>query len=557
MLVLLGIGFLAGVITAVSPCILPVLPIVLAGGASSTNGSARRPFAIIAGLVASFTLFTLAAASILSSLGLPQDLLRNIAIALLFVLAASLLFPQVAYILERPLAFMTRRRGGDLGGGFVLGVSLGLVFVPCAGPVLATITALSAQHKIGVDTVLLTLAYAIGAAGPMLLIALGGQRVARRLRAQSQNFRRAMGVLLAGAALAIVFNTSQSLQTALGGYTTSIQKHVEETSSAQKHLDSLRGGGNAFAAAAAKAPKSSLPDLGTAPEFAGITDWLNTPGDRPETLAGLRGKVVLIDFWTYSCINCLRTIPHLQAWYAAYHKDGFDIVGVHTPEFAFEHVLSNVRQATHDLGVTWPVALDNSYGTWTAYSNQYWPAEYLIDKAGKVRHVEFGEGDYGGTEQAIRSLLAETGKTSLKTHAAAVPDVTPKELVMTPESYLGTARLARYVGSKIAPGVAATYTFAKSIPDDDLSYAGTWNVGPQRIVAGMGARLRLHYQARFVYIVLGGRGTVQALVNGKPSKTLQVNADRLYTVVSGKAEADGLLELRMSPGVNAYAFTFG
>ena len=269
MLVLLGIGFLAGVITAVSPCILPVLPIVLAGGAS---GTARRPFAIIAGLVASFTLFTLAAASILSALGLPDDLLRNLAIAALFVLAASLLFPRFAYWLERPFAFMTRRRAGDLGGGFVLGVSLGLVFVPCAGPVLATITALSAQHKLGAESVLLTIAYALGAAVPMLLIALGGQRAARRLRAQSQNFRRAMGVLLAGAALALVFNTSQSLQTALGGYTTSIQKHVEETSLAQKHLDSLRGGGNAFAKAAAKVKSdpdpSVLPELGTAPDFA-------------------------------------------------------------------------------------------------------------------------------------------------------------------------------------------------------------------------------------------------------------------------------------------------
>src|SRR5229473_6041901 len=251
MIVLLGIGFLAGVITAVSPCVLPVLPIVLAGGAT---GSGRRPFAIIAGLVASFTLFTLAASSLLSALGLPQDILRNLAIALLFVLSATLLFPRIGYLLERPLAFMTRRRGGDLGGGFVLGVSLGLVFVPCAGPVLATITALTAQHKIGFETVFLTLAYAVGAAGPMLLIALGGQRVARRLRAQSRNFRRAMGVLLAGAAFALIFNVSQSLQTALGGYTTSIQKHVEETSVARKHLAALNGGGSKFEKTAAKRP---------------------------------------------------------------------------------------------------------------------------------------------------------------------------------------------------------------------------------------------------------------------------------------------------------------
>src|SRR5207244_4680619 len=193
---------------------------ILAGGAS---GGARRPFAIIGGLVASFTLFTLAAASILSALGLPQDFLRNVAIALLFVLAATLLLPRLGILLERPFAFLTRRRGGDLGGGFLLGASLGLVFVPCAGPVLATITVLSAEHRIGVETVLLTLAYSLGAAGPMLLIALGGQRVARRLRAQSENVRRAMGVVLAGAAVAIVFNAAQSIQTALGGYSTTLQ----------------------------------------------------------------------------------------------------------------------------------------------------------------------------------------------------------------------------------------------------------------------------------------------------------------------------------------------
>src|SRR5712691_7681878 len=225
MVVLLVIGFLAGVITAVSPCVLPVLPIILAGGATATGR--RRPFAIIAGLVASFTAFTLAAASLLSALGLPGDLLRNLAVAMLFVLAATLLFPRLAILLERPLAFMSRRRGGDLGGGFLLGVSLGLVFVPCAGPVLATVTVLAAQHRIGFDTVMLTLAYALGAAIPMLLVAVGGQRVARRFRAGSQLFRRRMGVVLAGAALAVVFNVDRGLQTRLGGYTNALQKHVE------------------------------------------------------------------------------------------------------------------------------------------------------------------------------------------------------------------------------------------------------------------------------------------------------------------------------------------
>jgi thiol-disulfide isomerase/thioredoxin len=389
----------------------------------------------------------------------------------------------------------------------------------------------------------------------MLLVALGGRRVAGRMRAQSRNFRRAMGVVLAGAALAIVFNTAQSLQTALGGYTTAIQKHVEDTAIARKHLDGLRGGGNAFAAARSKAPHSSLPDLGTAPGFTDISAWLNTPGDRALPLASLRGKVVLVDFWTYSCINCIRTLPHLRAWYAAYHRDGLEIVGVHTPEFAFEHVLGNVRTATRDLHVTWPVALDNDYGTWSAYSNQYWPAEYLIDKTGRVRHYAFGEGSYGETERAIRSLLAETG-AHVAQRATGVRDETPREL-QTPESYLGSERLQRYVGSRIRPGVAARYTFATALPEDALSYAGTWRVERQQIVAGAGARLRLHFRAQFVYLVLGGRGTVHALVDGAPTRSFRVDADRLYTIVSGTSSRDGILELRFSPGVTAYAFTFG
>ncbi len=551
MLVLLAIGFAAGVITAVSPCVLPVLPVILAGGATGGRG---RPYAIIAGLVASFTLFTLTAAALLSALGLPQDLLRNIAIALLFVVAATLFWPRLGVWLERPLAFMTRRSGGHPVGGFVLGISLGLVFVPCAGPVLATITVLSAQHRFSLDSVLLTLAYALGAAGPMLLIALGGQRAAKRLRAGGENLRRAMGALVALAAVAIVFNVDQKIQTRLGGYSSTLQKHIEDTSVATKRLHALRGGGNAFAAAT-KSTGSGLPVLGRAPQFTGNSHWLNTPGKRPLTLASLRGKVVLVDFWTYSCINCIRTLPHLRAWYAAYHKDGLEIVGVHTPEFAFEHVLSNVRGATHRLGVTWPVALDNDYKTWTAYSNEYWPAEYLIDKTGRVRHVHFGEGEYGDTEKAIRSLLAEAG-ASVPRRTAAVADETPNEVV-TPETYLGALRIERYSGDRIRENRIARYSFPTRLSQNGLSYAGEWRIGPERAVATTNARLRLHFVARNVYVVLGGKGRVDVFVAGRPSRSVRVDADRLYTVFSSPKVRNALLELRFSPGVNAYSFTFG
>ncbi len=553
MLVLLGIGLAAGVITALSPCILPVLPILLVGGASSE--SRRRPFAIVGGLVASFTTFTLAAGALLSALGLPQDLLRNVAIALLFILAATLLLPRLGLLLERPFAFLSRRRGGDLGGGFLLGASLGLVFVPCAGPVLATVTVLAAQQRIGLDTVLLTLAYALGAAIPMLLIVLGGQRVSRRLRAQSRAFRRGMGVVLAAAAVAIVFNLDRSLQTNLGGYTNALQKHIELTKTAQKHLAGLRGGGNAFTAGTATG--SRLPDLGRAPEFRRISHWLNTAGDRPLTLAGLRGKVVLVDFWTYSCINCIRTLPHLRAWYAAYHKEGFEIVGVHTPEFAFEHVLANVRHATHDLDVTWPVALDNDYKTWNAYSNEYWPAEYFVDRLGHVRRAHLGEGEYGQSEQTIRKLLAES-RASIPKRTTKVADATPTEIV-TPESYLGYVRLdpSRYVGTPLRSNVARTYSFPQVLPKNALSYAGVWKIGDERALAVSGARLRLHFHARDVYVVLGGHGRVQTFVDGRQTGSVRVDADRLYTVARSARLRDAVLDLRFAPGVNAYAFTFG
>jgi cytochrome c biogenesis protein CcdA/thiol-disulfide isomerase/thioredoxin len=550
-IVLLAIGFAAGVITAVSPCVLPVLPVILAGGAS---GGGRRPFAIIAGLVASFTLFTLTAAALLSALGLPQDLLRNVAIALLFVVAATLFWPQLGVWLERPLAFMTRRGARDLGGGFVLGAGLGLVFVPCAGPVLATITVLSAQHRFSVDSVLLTLAYSLGAAGPMLLIALGGQRAAKRLRGGGEHLRRAMGVVVALAAVAIVFDVDQRVQTALGGYSSTLQKHIEDTSLAREKLHALRGGGNAFAAAA-RAPSSNLPVLGPAPSFTGISHWLNTAGERPLTFASLRGKVVLVDFWTYSCINCIRTLPHLRAWYAAYHRNGLEIVGVHTPEFAFEHVLSNVRGATHGLHVTWPVALDNDYKTWSAYSNEYWPAEYLIDKLGRVRHVHFGEGEYDRTEQAIRALLTEAG-ASVPRRTATVADATPTEET-TPESYLGYVRLERYSGSPIRNDRIARYTFPARLAQNHLAYGGAWRIGPERALAAADASLRLHFVAREVYVVLGGSGRVRVSVDGRPAGSVRVDSDRLYAVFSSAKARDAVLELRFSPGVNAYSFTFG
>ena len=289
--------------------------------------------------------------------------------------------------------------------------------------------------------------------------------------------------------------------------------------------------------------------MATAPDFVGVSDWLNS---KPLSITALRGKVVLVDFWTYSCINCLRTLPHLEAWDSRYRKDGLVIVGVHTPEFAFEHVVSNVRGAVHRLGVHYPVAVDDGYHTWDAYQNQYWPAEYLIDRQGHVREIHDGEGNYGGTEHSIRELLGMPGA-----QLASVKDTTPQHL-MTPESYLGWERLARYGGSTIVPDRANAYHFPHALPLNELAYSGIWKVERQRIDALQNARLRLHFLAQNVYLVLGGAGRLQVLVDGKSVRTIQVSGiSRLYTLLHYSQDREGQLELRFTPGISAYAFTFG
>src|SRR3954447_2512725 len=543
-LILLPIAFAAGIVTAVSPCVFPVLPILFAGGASGGRG---RAYAIIAGLVTSFATFTLIATWLLRQLHLPQDFLRNLSIGLLFLVAASLIFPQVGVWIERPLARLSRRTPGKDRGGFLLGASLGLVFVPCGGPIIGAISANAARVHLGWQTVLITVAYALGAALPMLAIATLGQRATTRIRGNAQALRTALGLLMALAALALVFNADTKLQTWFPDYTHSLQG-VERSSVAQDELAKLqRRGASRFKAQTAA---DKMPNYGAAPDFAGISQWINS---KPLTLPHLRGKVVLVDFWTYSCINCLRTLPHLEAWDKRYRKAGLVIVGVHTPEFAFEHVPSNVRAATRKLGVRYPVAIDDGYHTWDAFQNDSWPAEYLIDKRGNVREIKKGEGQYDDTERSIQTLLGEPASAQL----ASVQDRTPNHLT-TPESYLGWERLDRYVGSPLSANVPVQYKFPREIPLNDLAYSGVWTVQRQRIVAVHNARLRLHFLAQNVYLVLSGHGRLQVIVGGHPVKTIPVNGlSRLYTLLHFGRLAEGALELRFTPGVSAYAFTFG
>ena len=551
MLILVPIAFAAGIITAFTPCILPVLPIVFAGGGTGTK---RRPYAIAAGLVTTFTAFLLAGAWLWGLLGISAKHQIRIGAVFLLVLAVILVFPKAAELAERPFLFLTRRRASDLGGGYLLGASLGLVFVPCGGPVIATLTANAATDRVGFWIVVIAIAYALGAALPMLAIARGGHGLAARFRRRAPTVRIAGGILMAASALVIYEGWAQSLQTKVPGYASWIQDRIEGSSAAQTRLDRLAGKKAVFVPTtrlASRLDKVPLKDYGAAPDVHDISAWINS---RPLTLRALRGKVVLVDFWTYSCINCLRTLPYLKSWDERYRSKDLVILGVHTPEFAFEHDLGNVRAAVKRLGVRYPVALDNDYGTWNAYGNNYWPADYLVDQAGHVRDVHFGEGDYARTDRDIRLLLAADTRRLPKD--APEPDRTPTEL-RTPETYLGYARIGKYAGSPLKTDRSATYSFPSSLAQDAFAYAGTWRVEGERIVAGPGARLRLRFLARSVHLVLGGHGTVGVTVDGHPAGTVTVDADRLYTLASSDRTRTGALELRFTPGLSAYAFTFG
>jgi len=630
MLVLIGIGFLAGLITSLSPCVLPVLPIILAagtsrtaappaeasaagvavpvavraGGASSQTSAptsprpapprsvsgrptytlptpARtrsprvkswRPYGVVAGLVLSFSLSTLFGTIVLSSLGLPLDFLRDAGIVVLVVVGLGLLIRPLGDLLERPFVRITGRPVNPNSSGVVVGLGAGLLFVPCAGPVLATIAVVGATHRVGFSAVVLTFAFGIGIGVPLLLLAMAGDALSRRasaLRRHAAELRMVGGAAMIVIAALILFNLTDGLQRHVPGYTTALQNSIEGNKTASKQLQALTaahpkkagsgsGSGSVSDASSGCAEGGSTPQsCGAAPEFTGINAWLNTPGNTPLTLAGLRGKVVLVDFWTYSCINCQRTLPHVEAWYRSYEADGLVVVGVHTPEFAFEHVESNVSAQAHALGVKYPIAIDNDYATWNAYSNQYWPAEYLIDASGVIRHVTFGEGDYSGTESVIRQLLTAANPAVVLPAATDVADTTPTEQ-QTPETYLGYQYQLNYSGQVPAQDQNKVYKFPSTLQPDTFALSGTWDDGMQALTAGANARLELSFQANVVYLVIGGTGTVGFAVDGVTTSTINVSGvPKLYTMTKDPTDARHTLTLSASPGIQAYDFTFG
>ena len=570
MATLLLIGYFAGVIAGVSPCILPILPIVFVAWTSPLPESIdnrrqrqRRALSVVAGLVLSFGIITATGTALISSLGLPQNFLHDAGIALLVIFGVGLVVPAIGHVLERPFARLTRNSATGSGSGFVLGLSLGLVFVPCAGPVLAAISVLGARHQFTIYSLLLSLLFAAGAATPLLTIALAGDRLIernRRLAARARRWRPVGGVLLVAIGLSLAFNLAAPLQRALPSYTQSLQNWLEgnaQTSAALRQLQNQSTTGSLVTCEnlAAAGRNFSTLNCGQAPEFRGITAWLNTPGEKPLTMGSLRGHVVLIDFWTYSCINCQRSLPHVEAWYQRYHQAGLEVIGIEAPEFAFEHQVANIAAAAKTLGVTYPVAVDDNLATWNAYENQYWPAEYLIDASGAVRHVDYGEGHYSDTEKVLRSLLAAHAHSPLPA-PTSVPNLTPLGS-LSPETYLGTDRSQYLNNGAMTTGASATYRGGYP-PLGSYDLGGTWRTEPEYIEAGHQASLTLNFQAAHVYLVLGGTGTVTVSLDGRTARTLHVSGyPTLYTLASLPRNGEGLLTLGVSPGVRAYDFTFG
>lgn len=564
MLLLIVFAFLAGVFTILSPCILPILPVILS---ASTLKGRWRPLGIIIGFVIAFSFFTLTLSAIVHATGLSANFLRYTAIAIIFLFGLVMLFPRLTELftkLSSPLAnlgqqLQVKQSGNGFLGGILFGMALGLLWTPCAGPILAAITTLVATQAVTFFTVIITLAYSLGAGIPMFFIAYGGAKVihsSKFLATHSEGLRQIFGGLMIVTAIALALNWDMILQQKISSFIPSIL--IEDNPLVRESLQELSGEKEEFFKIQEKAPPiaggaegtEALLNYGPAPEIVGIDNWINS---KPLTIKDLKGKVVLIDFWTYSCINCLRTLSYLEKWDADYKDKGLVIIGVHTPEFEFEKDNKNVKNAAERLGVKYPVAQDNEYKTWQAYHNHYWPAHYLIDQNGNLRMIHFGEGKYVETENAIRQLL---GMQPLK-----MQEPERKIRPTSPETYLGTSRGSDNYTSEnhIQPDQIALYDYHGTLAVDQIGLKGRWKVESERITSESNdSFLDMHFLSKKVYLVMSGKSEkpVVVFLDGKKVGEFTLDADRKYDIVDAPY-GQHQLSLQIPSGISAYAFTFG
>jgi cytochrome c biogenesis protein CcdA/thiol-disulfide isomerase/thioredoxin len=638
-MILFVLAYLGGVLTIVSPCILPVLPFVFT---RADRSFVRSGLPMLIGLAVTFVLVAMLA-SVAGGWAVQANAAgRWIAMAVLAFFGVTLLLPGLADRLTRPLVALGGRlsqsqdgAGGRSGFGssLLLGVATGLLWAPCAGPILGLILTGAALKGANAGTSLLLLAYALGAATSLALALLVGGKVfavMKRSLGAGEWVRRGLGVLVLAAVVAIAMGLDTGFLTQVStASTASLEQglldrlHAKAGSAAppagimagpamgaamtggpammtggaamtgapaMKGGPAMMTGGAAMTGAPAMTGgpamttsaggRSGLPVLGPMPPLAGATQWLNSP---PLTREGLKGKVVLIDFWTYSCINCLRALPYVEQWAKRYGPQGLVVIGVHTPEFAFEKQTSNVEHAIKQFGLTYPVAMDNDYAIWKAFNNDSWPAHYFIDAEGRVRFMHLGEGEYDQSEQVIRALLAERNGapvTGALVGAAGtgVQAAADFQDALSPETYLGYARAAHFA----SPGgehndQVATYAAPASLQPDGWGLAGSWQVASEFATAkAPGARIVFRFHARDLHMVLGpspeGKPVrFRITVDGKPPGADHgldvdeggmgtVTSQRLYQLVRQHqvGKDDRLFQIEfLDPGVQAFTFTFG
>jgi cytochrome c biogenesis protein CcdA/thiol-disulfide isomerase/thioredoxin len=573
------LAYLGGVLTILSPCILPVLPFVFARG---DRPFLRSGLPLLLGMALTF-----AAVATLAAVGGSWAVQANqygrwAALTLLALFGLALIFPSLSERMTRPLVGWGSRlseragksgSGGEIGSSLLLGAATGLLWAPCAGPILGLIFTGAALNGANASTTLLLLAYALGAATSLgLALVVGGKLFQRMKRSLgiSERIRQVLGVLVIAGVAAIALG----LDTRVLAKISTAQTNAIESGLAAKL--GLQGAASSEAKEGVGG-KLELGVEGLLPPLDGVGPWFNSP---PLTREALRGKVVLIDFWTYSCINCLRAIPYVRAWHERYAKDGLVVIGVHAPEFAFERDPDNVRKAIADLGITYPVALDNKYKLWRAFDNRYWPAHYFIDAQGRVRYHHFGEGNYEKSERVIRQLLAEAGRdpgagTASSRTKGAAEAAAARESLRSPETYLGHYRADRFVSpGGLRKDEAAVYSAPSALTLNQWALDGRWTVGPQSAkLERSGGKITTQFHARDLHLVLGAPGKqvrFQLLIDGKPpgadaggdvapDGTGTINEQRLYQLVRQKGPVrERTFTIRfLDPGVEAFAFTFG
>jgi cytochrome c biogenesis protein CcdA/peroxiredoxin len=556
----IGLAFLEGFVLIVSPCILPILPIVLSVG---VTGGKQRPYGIMLGFIIAFCVFTLLSRYLILFLGINSEILRQISFVLLLLLGLVMIstyltekFNQLTQTFAKAGEKLTQKKEehDNFWNGLLLGLPIGLIWTPCAGPIIAVVLIETIRQQTNLGTILILLAFSLGVAVPMLLLILFGKRLVTELtffKKHSILLRKILGVIII---LTVIITAQGSLFTFSNS--TGVLGSVRTVATTKNTPTVLI---------------NSLMQPYPAPAIAGITDWINSP---PLTIQSLKGKVVLIDFWTYSCINCLRTLPYLKAWYRQYHDQGLVIIGVHSPEFAFEQIPSNVKAAVARYGITYPVALDNNFVTWTNYHNHYWPAHYLIDKNGNVVYIHFGEGAYAETENNIRLLLgANTIISNVAPAKTGQEGTWMAEMSQTPETYLGFARGQRMVEKHIKGKQDSNYIFPSVLVLHHWALQGQWKQSKQKITAlSTQAAIKLHFHAKKVFLVMGSTSnqpvSVVLYLNGKPianvgghdvqNSQLTVQQHALYELVNLPHSESAILEIKtLTPGFEAYAFTFG